>query len=257
MQLNLQRPLVFFDLETTGTNLETDRIVEICLIKVFPDGHEDEYTWRVNPTIHIPEGASKVHGIFDSDVVDKPTFKTLALEIWALMKDSDWAGYNSNRFDVPMLVNEFFRVGIKVNINDIRLIDVQNIFYKKEPRTLVAALRFYCNEELENAHSAMADTRATYNVLKAQLDRYANDGDVKNDVESLAEYTRLSKNVDLTGKFIYNDQNEIVFGFGTYKGRIVTEILQSQPGYYKWFLSKDFPQDAKDVLSRIYCQLKK
>ena len=161
MKLNLQRPLVFFDLETTGTSVETDRIVEICLIKVMPDGTDEERVWRVNPGMHIPEEASRVHGISDADVADKPRFQQLAPTVFEFMKGCDWAGYNSNRFDVPMLVEEFARAGIRFDTNEIRMIDVQNIFYKKEPRTLVAALRFYCGENLENAHSAMPDTRAT------------------------------------------------------------------------------------------------
>lgn len=252
MKLNLHRPLVFFDLETTGTNIDTDRIVEICIIKVFPDGHDEEHVYRVNPEMHIPEEASRVHGIYDADVADKPTFRQLASEIQQLIGESDWAGYNSNRFDVPMLIQEFFRVGIRIDTASIHMIDVQNIFYKKEPRTLVAALRFYCNQDLENAHSAMADTRATYDVLCAQLDRYADDPEITNDVAKLAEYTRMSRNVDIAGKFVKNDNGEVVFSFGQYKGQPVAEVLKANPGYYDWFMKKDFSQNSKDVLARIY-----
>ena len=257
MKLNLQRPLVFFDLETTGTSVENDRIVEICLIKVLPDGSDEERVWRVNPCMHIPEEASRVHGIFDADVANEPSFQQLAPTIFAFMDGCDWAGYNSNRFDVPVLVQEFFRAGIRVNTDAIRMIDVQNIFYKKEPRTLVAALRFYCDAELENAHSAMADTRATYNVLKAQLDRYADDPDIKNDVASLAAYTCMTRNVDVAGKFVKNDKDETVFGFGKFKGIPVVQVLRENPGYYSWFMQADFAQNTKDVLARIFCAMQK
>lgn len=252
MKLNLQRPLVFFDLETTGTNTDNDRIVEICLIKVFPDGHDEERVYRVNPCIHIPDEASRVHGIHDEDVANEPTFAQLAATIQTFMDGCDWAGYNSNRFDVPMLVQEFYRAGIKIDTQSINMIDVQNIFYKKEPRTLIAALRFYCGQDLENAHSAMADTRATYNVLMAQLDRYQDDGEIVNDVKSLANYTRMSDNVDLAGKFVRNDSGVVVFNFGQHKGRPVAEVIKLNPGYYQWFMDKDFPQNSKDVLARIY-----
>ena len=257
MKLNLQRPLVFFDLETTGTSVETDRIVEICLIKVMPDGTDEERVWRVNPGMHIPEEASRVHGISDADVADKPRFQQLAPTVFEFMKGCDWACYDSNRVDVPMLVEEFARAGIRFDTNEIRMIDVQNIFYKKEPRTLVAALRFYCGENLENAHSAMADTRATYNVLKAQLDRYADDPEIKNDVAALAAYTCMTRNVDVAGKFVKNDKDETVFGFGKFKGMPVVQVLRENPGYYSWFMGADFAQNTKDVLARIYCAMKK
>ena len=257
MRLNLKRPLVFFDLEATGVSSDNDRIVEICLIKVFPDGTDEERVWRVNPGIPIPKEASDVHGIYDKDVADKPLFKDLAQTVYDFMNGCDWAGYNSNRFDVPMLISEFYRAGLRIDRNAINFVDVQNIFYKKEPRTLVAALKFYCGKELENAHSAMADTRATYDVLRAQLERYADDPEIKNDVEALAAYTRMSNNVDLAGKFVKNNDGVVVFNFGQFKNKPVADILRTNPGYYSWFMQTDFPQETKDVLSRIYFQNKR
>lgn len=257
MRLNLKRPLVFFDLEATGVSSDNDRIVEICLIKVFPDGTDEERVWRVNPGIPIPKEASDVHGIYDKDVADKPLFKDLAQTVYDFMNGCDWAGYNSNRFDVPMLIQEFYRAGLRIDRNAINFVDVQNIFYKKEPRTLVAALKFYCGKELENAHSAMADTRATYDVLRAQLERYADDPEIKNDVEALAAYTRMSNNVDLAGKFVKNNDGVVVFNFGQFKNKPVADILRTNPGYYSWFMQTDFPQETKDVLSRIYFQNKR
>lgn len=252
MKLKLTRPLIFLDLETTGTSVETDRIVEICLIKVYPDGRDEEGVWRVNPGRHIPEEASHVHGIYDADVADKPTFKQLAPTIMQWIEGCDLAGYNSNRFDVPLLVQELLRAGVRYNVENVSMIDVQNIFYKKEPRTLSAALKFYLGQDLKDAHTSAADTRATYNVLMAQLDRYADDPEVKNDVQALADYTRMSRNVDLAGKFVRNEQGSIVFNFGQHKGKPVSEVLRQNPGYYNWFMEKDFAQNSKDVLARIY-----
>lgn len=249
MQLNLKRPIIFFDLETTGLNITQDRIVEISVIKVFPDGHEEEKTRRLNPEMHIPEQATAVHGITDDDVKDCPTFKDVAHELAGIFKGCDLAGFNSNRFDIPMLIEEMARAGIHFDMNHVRCIDVQNIFHRMEQRNLTAAYKFYCQKDLENAHSALADTTATYEVLQSQLDRYA--GTLENDVDQLADFSRLNRSVDLVGAMVYNDQDEIVFNFGKYKGRPVTDVLHRDPGYYSWIMQGDFTQETKNVLTRI------
>ncbi len=249
MELNLTKPLVFFDLETTGTNIGTDRIVELCYIKVHPNGNEESKSLRINPEMHIPETASAVHGITDADVADCPTFASIAPELSHVFEGSDIGGFNSNRFDVPLLVEEFLRVGVNIDLSKCRFIDVQNIFHKMERRTLSAAYQFYCGAELEDAHSALADTRATYEVLKAQLDRYA--GELQNDVKFLAEFSRMSNNVDFAGRIAYNDQGVEVFNFGKYKGMPVADVLRQWPGYYEWMMQGDFPRNTKQVLTQI------
>ena len=234
MKLNLKNPIVFFDLETTGTNINSDRIVEICYLKVYPNGNEESKTLRINPEMPIPAESSAVHGIYDADVADCPTFKEVAKSIANDIEGCDLAGFNSNRFDIPVLAEEFLRAGVDIDLNRRKFIDVQTIFHKMEQRTLSAAYKFYCNKSLENAHTAEADTLATYEVLKAQLDRYP---DLKNDVAFLSQYSCYSNNVDFAGRMVYNDKGEEVINFGKYKGRLVTEILKSDPGYYSWILS--------------------
>lgn len=248
MKLNLKKPLVFFDLETTGVDVSKDRIVEICYIKVFPDGSEKEYSRRVNPGIHIPEGASAVHGIYDEDVKDAPLFKEIAKEIAADFEGCDVAGFNSNRFDLPMLAEEFLRAQVDIDLTRHHAIDVQVLYHKREPRTLSAAHKFYCGTEFDNAHSALADTRATYEVLKAQLDHY---DDMENSVEALARESSFTKNVDFAGRFVYDDAGTEVFNFGKYKGFSVAEVLRRDPSYYGWMMNGDFPLNTKQVLTRI------
>ena len=248
MKLNLKNPLIFFDLETTGVDVSKDRIVEICYIKVFPDGSEKEYTRRINPGMHIPEGASAVHGIYDNDVKDCPLFREVAKEIAADFEGCDLAGFNSNRFDLPMLAEEFLRAQVDIDLTRHHAIDVQVLYHKREPRTLSAAHKFYCGCEFDNAHSALADTRATYEVLKAQLDHY---DDMENDVAALAKESSFTRNVDFAGRFVYDDTGREVFNFGKYKGEPVAAVLQRDPGYYGWMMNGDFPLNTKQALTRI------
>lgn len=249
MELKLQKPIVFFDLETTGVNAIHDRIVEISYIKVFPDGNEESETLRINPERHIPEQSSAIHGIYDEDVKDCPTFKQVARDIAAIFVNSDIAGFNSNYFDVPMLVEEMLRAGIDFDITKCRLIDVQNIYHKLEQRTLSAAYKFYCGKNLEDAHSAQADTRATYEVLKAQLDKYPDK--LNNDIQFLSSFSKMNDNVDFAGRIIYNDKHIPVFNFGKYKGQSVEDVLARDPGYYGWMMQGDFPQNTKQVLTKL------
>lgn len=253
MQLNLKKPIVFFDLETTGIDVANDRIVEISLIKVLPTGEEIEKTRRVNPGIPIPPEATAVHHISDEDVAGEPMFKQIARSLANEMAGCDIAGFNSNRFDVPMLDQEFQRAGIKFDFSKARLVDVGTIFHKKEPRTLSAAYRFYCGKELEDAHSANADTRATLEVLKGQLDKY---DDLPNDIDELAKLSQHNRNVDFMGRMIYNDQDVEIINFGKYRGQPVREVLQKDPSYYDWIIKGDFPQNTKDCLTRIKLSMK-
>jgi DNA polymerase-3 subunit epsilon len=250
MKLNLTKPIVFFDLETTGTNTTTDRIVEICYIKVYPNGNEESKTLRINPEMHIPEGASAVHGIYDADVANCPTFRMVAQSIANDIEGADLAGFNSNRFDVPMLAEEFLRAGLnEVDLTKHKFVDVQVIYHKLEQRTLSAAYKFYCGANLEDAHSALADTRATYEVLKAQLDRYPDV--LQNDVDFLSQYSSFTRNADFAGRIVYDDQDREVFNFGKYKGRLVEDVLLHDPGYYSWMLNGDFALNTKSVLTKI------
>ncbi|MBR3858650.1 MAG: 3'-5' exonuclease [Bacteroidaceae bacterium] len=248
MKLNLKNPVIFFDLETTGVNIANDRIVEISYLKVYPNGNEMSRTMRINPEMHIPEQASEVHGIYDADVADCPTFKQVAREIAADFEGADIAGFNSNRFDVPLLAEEFLRADVDLDMTRRKLIDVQVIFHKMEQRTLVAAMKFYCGKELEGAHSADADTRATYEVLQAQLDRYP---ELQNDVAWLSEFSSHTSNVDFAGRIVYDDKGVEVFNFGKYKGMPVVEVLRRDPGYYSWIMQGDFTLNTKQVLTRI------
>ena len=249
MKLNLKNPLVFFDLETTGTNINSDRIVEICYLKVYPNGNEESKTMRINPEMHIPEASSSIHGIYDADVADCPTFKDVAKNIANDIEGCDLAGFNSNRFDIPLLAEEFLRVGVDIDMMKRKFIDVQVIFHKLEQRTLSAAYKFYCDKNLEDAHTAEADTRATYEVLKAQLDRYPDV--LENDMKFLADYSSYNKNVDFAGRIVYNEQGVEVFNFGKYKGMSVTEILKKDIGYFGWLMQGDFTLNTKNVLTKI------
>lgn len=248
MKLNLKKPIIFFDLETTGTNIMHDRIVELSYIKIYPNGEEEEKTRRLNPEMHIPETATAIHHISDEDVKDAPTFKMVAKDLLRIFEGCDIAGFNSNKFDVPLLMEEFLRVGLKFEVSNRKFVDVQTIFHKMEQRTLVAAYKFYCNKDLQDAHSALADTRATYEVLKEQLNRYDN---LENDVEFLSNFSTQNKNVDLAGRIIRNDKDEPIFNFGKYKGEKVTDVLQKDTGYFSWMMQGDFTQNTKDVLTRI------
>lgn len=253
MELNLTKPLIFFDLETTGTNITHDRIVEISYIKVFPNGEEEEKTIRLNPEMPIPSQATAVHHITDADVKDKPHFKDIAKELERVFTGCDIAGFNSNKFDIPLLVEEFTRAGIGFDVTKKRFVDVQTIFHKMEQRTLTAAYKFYCDKDLTAAHSANADTRATYEVLKAQLDKYSN---LKNDVDFLSAFSSQNRNVDLAGRIILNDDNVKVFNFGKYKGQPVEDVLRKDLGYFGWIMKGDFPQNTKNVLTNIKLQMK-
>lgn len=248
MQLKLQRPIIFFDLETTGTNITHDRIVEISIIKVLPTGEEQERTRRINPEMPIPPEATAVHHITDADVASEPTFRQLAKSLAEIFTDCDIAGFNSNRFDIPLLLEEFHRAGIVLDLSKTRFIDVQTIYHKMEPRNLSAAYKFYCGRELSDAHSANADTRATLEVLKSQLDRYP---ELVNDVKSLSDFSSHNKNVDFAGRLIYNESNKEVINFGKYKGQLAEEVLKRDPGYYNWVQQGDFLQNTKDAFARI------
>ena len=254
MKLNLTRPLVFFDLETTGTNITHDRIVEISIVKVMPDGTDTERTRRTNPGMPIPAEATAVHHITDADVANEPSFKQIAKSLAEMFKDCDIAGFNSNRFDIPLLLEEFNRAGINLDLSRTRFIDVQTIFHKKEQRTLSAAYRFYCGKNLDDAHSASADTRATYEVLKAQLDRY---DDLTNDVKSLSDYSSHGNNVDFAGRLVYDDNHREVINFGKYKGQLAEDVLRKDSGYYGWIMQGDFPQNTKDAFAMVNLRVKK
>ena len=254
MELNLRNPLIFFDLETTGVNAAKDKIVEISYIKVYPNGKEESNTIRINPGRHIPEEATAVHHITDDDVKNCPSFKDVAKELSRVFEGCDIAGFNSNRFDLPLLVEEFLAAGVNIDMTKRKFIDVQTIFHKMEQRTLVAAYKFYCGKNLEDAHSADADTRATYEVLKAQLDRYPS---LQNDVYFLSEFSTQNKNVDFAGRIIYNDKNVEVFNFGKHKGCPVEEVFRTiDRGYYDWMMQGDFPQNTKNVITNIKLRCK-
>jgi DNA polymerase-3 subunit epsilon len=253
MQLNLKRPIIFFDLETTGVDTARDRIVEISLVKVMPDGEKIIKTRRLNPEMHIPEEATAVHHITDEDVKDCPTFRQVAKSLAQFLEGCDFGGFNSNRFDLPVLVEEFMRAGVEVDFKRRHFVDVQNIFHKMEQRTLVAAYKFYCGKDLEAAHSAEADTLATYEVLEAQLDRYP---DLKNDIAALAEFSTRNDCVDYAGRILYNEKREEVFGFGKYRGMKVEEVFRKDPSYYAWLMNGDFSLYTKKVVTEIRCRMK-
>lgn len=248
MALSLNKPIVFFDLETTGVDVAKDRIVEISILKLHPDGKKEVKTRRMNPQMPIPKEASEIHGIWDEDVKDEPTFKALAKSLVQFIDNSDLAGYNSNKFDVPLLVEEFLRVGVDFDIESRSLVDVQNIFHKLEQRTLVAAYKFYCDKELVNAHSAEADNIATYEVLEAQIEKY---DELENNVKFLSEFSKRTNNADLMGRIVFNDEGVEVFNFGKHRGRPVVDVLEREPSYYKWMMDGDFPLYTKKVLTSI------
>jgi DNA polymerase-3 subunit epsilon len=248
MKLNLKKPLAFFDLETTGIDVSKDRIVEISILKVNPNQSHDSKTLRFNPEMHIPEEASKIHGITDEDVKDAPIFKHEAKNIAKFIEGCDLAGYNSNKFDIPLLAEEFLRAEVDFSIKNRNFVDVQVIFHKKEQRTLSAAYKFYCDKELEDAHSAAADIFATYEVLLAQLDRYP---DLGNEIETLSEFSYHKKNADLVGRIVFDEHGREVFNFGKYNGKPVEEVLAKDQGYYGWMMNADFPLYTKKILTEI------
>ena len=262
MKLNLKRPLAFFDLETTGVNIASDRIVEISILKAMPDGTEQIKTLRINPEIPIPLESSLVHGIYEDDIKDQPTFRQVANELAEFMNDSDLAGYNSNKFDIPMLMEEFIRAGVDFDLEHRRFVDVQNIFHQMEQRTLRAAYQFYCGKTIENAHSAEADIKATYEVLLSQLARYENvewedkkgnkSVPVKNDVDALHKFTNLSRPVDFAGRMVYNEHGVEIINFGKHKGKCVEEVFQMEPSYYSWVQKGDFPLYTKRCMEKIW-----
>jgi DNA polymerase III subunit epsilon len=261
MKLNLKRPIAFFDIESTGTNVVKDRIVEICILKVMPDGTSDTRVRRINPGIPIPPEVTAIHGISDADVANEPTFNRIARGLFDFLKDCDLAGYNSNKFDVPMLIEEFLRCNIEFNLKNRNLIDVQNIFHKMEPRTLKAAYKFYCEKELINAHSAEADTVATYEIFLSQIQRYENveiqDQDGKayipivNDMKALGEFSYNHRNADLVGHIVFNAHGVETFNFGKHKGKTVEEVFQKEPQYYDWMMNAEFPLYTKNVIKQI------
>ncbi|MDO6597621.1 exonuclease domain-containing protein [Oceanihabitans sp. 2_MG-2023] len=248
MNLNLIKPICFFDLETTGINISKDRIVEISILKVFPDGKQESKTWKVNPEMHIPEEVTLIHGISNEDVADKPTFKELAKEIHNVIKDADLGGFNSNRFDIPLLAEEMLRADVDFDMKNRVSIDVQTIFHKMEQRTLVAAYKFYCDKDLTDAHSAEADTNATFEVLKAQIEKYDT---LENDTKFLAEFSSRKKFADFAGFINFNKNGEECFSFGKHKTKRVVDVLNDEPGYFGWLLNADFPLYTKKVLTAI------
>lgn len=248
MKLNLTKPICFFDLETTGTNISKDRIVEISILKVYPDGKEESKTWLVNPEMKIPKEVIAIHGITDEDVKDKPTFKELAKEIHNFLKDSDLGGFNSNRFDIPILAEEMLRADVDFDMKNRVSVDVQTIFHKMEQRTLSAAYKFYCDKNLDEAHSAEADTKATYHVLKAQLEKY---DILENDTKFLAEFSSRKQYADFAGFISYNKKGEECFAFGKHKNKRVVDVMEDEPGYFGWLLNADFPLYTKKVLTAI------
>lgn len=266
MELKLQKPLAFFDLETTGVNIAIDKIVEIAILKVMPDGEKQVYEKRINPGIPIPLESSMFHGIYDKDIANAPSFKDLAKEIASFLEDADLAGYNSNKFDVPMLMEEFLAAGVNFSLEGRCFIDVQNIFHQMEQRTLKAAYKFYCDKNLVDAHNAGADVTATYEVLKAQLSKYENvayenkHGELSypviNDVAALHEFTNLTKPVDFAGRLVYDDNDEVVINFGKHKGKPVFEVFEKEPSYYAWMQNGDFPLYTKKVLENLWNKFK-
>lgn len=266
MKLNRTRPIAFIDLETTGVDVATDRIVEIAIVKWYPDDREEKFCYRVNPGLPIPPESTAIHGISDTDVANEPGFKELSKKLFKLLFDCDLAGYNSNKFDIPLLAEEFLRAGIDFDLSERNLIDVQNIFHKLERRTLAAGYRFYCGKVLKNAHSALADTEATLEIFKAQMNRYLgkdledDQGETmvpfENSVESIHDFSKAQNSVDLMGRIVYNGEMEPVFNFGKYKGQTVEAVLRKDPGYYSWMMRGDFPMYTKKVLKSLKEKIK-
>lgn len=266
MKIKLNKSIIFLDIEATGLSIGSDRIVEICLLKVNPDNSTETKTERINPEIPIPELVSKIHGIYDADVANCPTFKQLAPALLKFIGNSDFAGYNSNKYDIPLLAEEFLRAEVDFDLEGRNLVDVQNIFHIMEPRNLSAAYKFYCNKTIENAHNAEADVVATFEIFKAQLDRYKDSElvdekgnatkPVVNDISKLADFTAKTKNVDLAGRIVYNDKGQEVFSFGKHKDKPVTEVFAKEPSYYSWMMNGDFPLYTKKVLTKIRLKMK-
>ena len=248
MKLQLKNPVIFFDVESTGVNVASDRIVEIFLLKIYPDGREETYKARINPTIPISAKVAAIHGITDEDVKDSPTFSQIAKTLVQYIEGCDLAGYNSNKFDIPLLDEEFLRAGVDIDLKKKYFVDVQVVFHKMEQRTLSAAYKFYCSKTLKDAHSAEADTYATYEILLAQLERYE---ELNNDIESLSKFSAHTKNVDYAGRIVLNEDDVEVINFGKHKGKPVEEVLESDPGYYGWMMKGDFPLYTKKVLTAI------
>ncbi len=249
MKLNLKNPLLFFDIESTGLNVATDRIVEISALKVMPNGDQEIKTRRINPTIPISPEAQSIHGISNEDVADCPTFKEVAKSLAIWMSGCDFSGYNATKFDIPMLAEEFLRAGVSFDFRKRRVVDVQNIFHKMEQRTLGAAYKFYCNKELENAHSAEADALATFEILEAQLDRYKDI--LENNVKFLAGFSTKSKFLDYAGRIILDDNDVPVINFGKHKGKAVESVFKSDAGYYSWMMNGEFTLDTKQVITEL------
>jgi DNA polymerase-3 subunit epsilon len=248
MQLQLTKPICFFDLETTGTNVAKDRIVEISILKVYPNGNKESRTWLVNPEMPISPESEAIHGISNEKVANEPTFKQLSKEIYKMIRDSDLAGFNSDRFDIPLLVEEMLRADIDFDMKNMVSVDVQTIFHKMEKRTLEAAYKFYCDKNLDDAHSAEADTMATYEVLLAQLKRYP---ELENNVKKLSEFTTRKQSLDFAGFIVLDEEERAIFSFGKHKGKTVEEVLEAEPGYFGWILNADFPLYTKKVLTQI------
>lgn len=255
MRLHLERPLAIFDLEATGLNITKERIVQIAILKINPDGSEEKFETLINPEIEISAEVTKIHGISNQDVINAPTFKQIVDEIVSFLGNADLAGYNSNKFDIPLLAEELIRAESSFDISSKKFVDVQNIFHKMEQRTLVAALKFYCNQELKNAHDAMNDTIATWEVLKAQLERYP---ELDGNIDFLSKFTKNGNTIDFAGRLAYNDKNEAIYNFGKHKGKTIKEVNILEPGYYSWFISPqtDFPLHTKQKLKEIMEEIK-
>lgn len=253
MPLQLKKPLLIFDLETTGINVSKDRIIDIYLIKAKTDGTEEYFYKRLNPGIPIPKESSEIHGIYDKDVVGCPLFADIAKELNDFIENGDFAGFNSNRFDFPLLVEEFYRAGVDFETEKRKFVDAQRIFHVKEPRNLAAAYRFYCDETLENAHSAEADTKATWEIIKAQVDRYT---DLPNTVDALHSFSGQNDLVDLAGRIRRNKDGEPIFAFGKHKGKTVAQVFKQEASYFEWMMNGDFPENTKRVITRLMLQLK-
>ena len=266
MKLNLIKPIAFFDLESTGLDIATDRIVEISIIRINIDNSTEMITKRINPTISIPLASSKIHGIYDKDVIDCPPFKEVSHQLFQFINNCDLAGFNSNKFDVPLLAEEFLRAEVEFDLKNRKLIDVQNIFHTMEPRNLSAAYKFYCGKSIENAHSAEADTLATLEIFKAQLIHYENteftDGKgnlykpIINDMNALSELTTRYKQADLSSRIVYNEKEEEIFNFGKHKGKTVKEVFEKEPSYYNWMMQGNFPLYTKRVITKIRLSMK-
>lgn len=248
MELNLRKPIAFIDIETTGINVSADRIVELSVLKISPNGKEEWMITRINPEMPIPPKSTAIHGITDEDVAAAPTFREIAKKLAAFLEGCDLAGYNAIKFDIPVIAEEFLRANVDFNLRKRKYIDPQVIFYKKEQRTLSAAYQFYCSRDLKNAHSSKADVEATYEVLKAQLDRY---GDLDNDMEKLADFSAFNNIADFAGRIVYDENGTELFNFGKHKGKAVEEVFKEEPSYYSWMMNGDFPLYTKKLLTEI------